>query len=292
MESLADATSADKAPRAPWWRRLGASLWRITRVVLLAYLLIVGYALFLEDSLIYFPTVYPYGDWKPQGLRFEDARFEAADGTRLHGWYVPKENAKAAVLFCHGNGGNITHRVPILRILHDRVGVSVLIFDYRGYGRSEGKPNEKGVLEDARAARAWLAAREKIPETDVVLMGESLGGAVAVDLAAYDGARALILESTFSSLPDVAAYHYPILPAHWAMRTRFNSADKIGRYHGPLFQSHGDADTIVPLQFGERLFAAANEPKQFLLVPGHDHNDLMPAEVFDAIAEFVAGLPR
>ena len=138
------------------------------------------------------------------------------------------------MLFCHGNGGNITHRVDALKMLHRRAGVSVLIFDYRGYGRSEGKPSEAGVLADARAARAWLAAREKIAEADVVLMGESLGGAVAVDLAARDGARALVLESTFSSLPDVAAYHYPWLPVRWVMRTRFDSAGKIGDYHGPL----------------------------------------------------------
>ena len=111
-----------------------------------------------------------------------------------------RPNARAAVLFCHGNGGNITHRVERSRCCTGDVGVSVLIFDYRGYGRSEGKPSEAGVLADARAARAWLAAREKIAETDVVLMGESIGGAVAVDLAARDGARALVLESTFSSL--------------------------------------------------------------------------------------------
>ena len=177
-------------------------------------------------------------------------------------------------------------------MLQRRTGASVLIFDYRGYGRSEGKPSEEGVLADARAARAWLAAREKIPEALVVLMGESLGGAVAVDLAARDGARALVLESSFSSLPDVAAYHYPFLPVSWAMRTRFDSLSKIGNYHGPLLQAHGEADTIVPIQFGRRLFEAANQPKQFLLVPGHDHNDRMPVEFYDAVGAFLEGLAR
>ena len=150
-------------------------------------------------------------------------------------------------------------------MLHRRVGVSVLIFDYRGYGRSEGKPNEAGILADARAARAWLADREKIAEADVVLMGESIGGAVAVDLAARDGARALVLESTFNSLPDVAAYHYPWLPVRWAMRTRLDSAAKIGNYHGPLLASRTATPTrSCRLRFGRRLFEAANEPKQFL----------------------------
>lgn len=292
MELPTDKPLSGQNATSSLWRRLWSSVWRIVRVVLLAYIIVAVVAMVFEESLIYFPSVYPQGDWNPEGLRFEDAWFQAADGTRLHGWYVPKKNARAAVLFCHGNGGNLTHRAIILRLLHERVGVSVLIFDYRGYGRSEGKPSEQGVLSDALAARAWLAAREKIPETGVVLMGESLGGAVAVDLAARDGARALILESTFSSLPDVAAYHYPILPVRWAMRSQFDSVGKIGEYHGPLFQAHGDADTIVPLQFGERLFDAANEPKQFLRVPGHDHNDLMPASYFDAVADFLEKVPR
>jgi fermentation-respiration switch protein FrsA (DUF1100 family) len=260
-------------------------------VALLAYLVVVGAMMFLEDSLIYFPSVYPEGDWNPQGLSFEDAWFQAADGTRLHGWYVPKQNARAAVLFCHGNGGNLTHRVDTLLMLHRRIGASVLIFDYRGYGRSEGTPNEAGVLADARAARAWLAAREKCRATDVVLMGESLGGAVAVDLAARDGARALVLESTFSSLPDVAAYHYAWLPVRWAMRTRFDSVAKIGDYHGPLLQAHGDADGIVPLRFARRLFEAAAEPKQFLLLRGHDHNDPMPPQFDAALAALMDRLP-
>jgi uncharacterized protein len=164
----------------------------------------------------------------------------------------------------------------------------VLIFDYRGYGRSEGKPSEAGVLADARAARAWLADREQLSSSDIVLLGESLGGAVAVDLAARDGARALVLESTFSSLPEVAAHHYPFLPVRWLMQTRFDSAAKIGDYHGPLLMAHGDADTIVPLSFGRRLFESANQPKRFLLLPHHDHNDPMPRAFYDAVAKLAA----
>jgi uncharacterized protein len=263
--------------------------WRVARGLLVAYLLIVVGMMFLEDHLIFFPMRYPGGEWRPGGLEFEDAWFASADGTRLHGWYVPCQGARAAVLFCHGNAGNVTHRAGALEMLHRRVGASVLIFDYRGYGRSEGKPSEAGILADARAARRWLAEREKIGEADVVVMGESIGGAVAVDLAARDGAKALVLESTFTSLPDVAAHHYPWLPVRWAMRTRLDSAAKIGDYHGRLLQSHGDADTIVPLRFGRGLFEAANEPKRFLLYHGHDHNDPMPAEYYDALADFLDG---
>jgi uncharacterized protein len=279
-----------------FWARHGLSLlsilWKIARVVAVAYLLVVGAAMFFEESMVFPASRYPAGDWHPAGIAFEDAWFKASDGTKLHGWYVPCRDAKETVLFCHGNGGNITHRIDLLRMLHDRVGASALVFDYRGYGRSEGSPSEAGILSDARAARAWLAARETIAESEIVMMGESLGGGVAVDLAARDGARALVLQSTFCSLPEVAAYHYPWLPARWLMRTRLNSLAKIGNYHGPLLQSHGDADTIVPFPLGRRLFDTANEPKQFLVIPGFDHNDGLPPQYFDALANFFAQLQK
>jgi uncharacterized protein len=302
--------------------RFGAMAWRLGRAALVAYLLFILFVMFLENALIYFPVVYPGGNWKPDGLVFEDAWFQSADGTRLHGWYVPRKNEEAvkgtvpfsrttaeqwtarksgqspespknapvALLYCHGNGGNLSHRAEALEKLHRLPGVSVLIFDYRGYGRSEGKPSEEGVLADARAARDWLAKKENIRPADVVLLGESLGGAAAVDLAARDGARAIVLESTFSSLPDVAAYHYPILPVRWLMHTRLDSAGKIGAYRGPILQAHGDVDTIVPIEFGRRLFEAANKPKQFLKLAGHDHNDMMPAEYYDELAKFLVQL--
>jgi len=169
-------------------------------------------------------------------------------------------------------------------------GVTVLIFDYRGYGRSEGKPSERGILEDGRAARAWLANREKVPEEKLVVMGESLGGAVAVHLAAEKQARALILESTFTSLPDVGKHHYPIFPVRLLMRSRLDSLAKIKEYRGPLLQCHGDADTIVPYKLGRRLFEAANEPKQFITFRGGDHNDLRDREYYEKLAAFLDGL--
>ena len=243
-----------------------------------------------ENSLIYFPSPHPEGDWEPPRFSPTDAWFQAADGTRLHGWYLPHPNPRAVVLFCHGNAGNITHRAEIMAVLNEFAETSVLMFDYRGYGRSEGKPDEEGVIADARAARAWLAEEAGIGEQDVVLIGRSLGGAVAVDLAAGDGARALVLESTFSSMPDVAAHHYPWLPVRLVMRTSFNSAEKIVNYHGPLLQSHGDADTIVPYRFGRRLFDAANEPKQFHTIAHGNHNDLQDLAYFEKLSAFLKEL--
>ncbi len=241
----------------------------------------------LERSLIFFPSRYPEGNWQPAGLHFDDAWFTSADGTRLHGWYVPHEHPRAAILFCHGNAGNLSNRAGLLRILHDRVGATVMIFDYRGFGRSEGKPGESGVLADARAARAWLADRAGIAEDQIVLMGRSLGGAVAVDLAARDGARALVLESTFTSISDVAKTMYPLLPLHLLVQTKLNSAEKIATYHGPLLQSHGTADRLIPYKIGCRLFDAANQPKQFVPIAGGDHNNPQSAEYYEALASFL-----
>jgi hypothetical protein len=263
---------------------------RVVRVALLLYLAVLLLAMLFENQLIFFPSKFPEGFWNPVGLAQEDVWLQSADGTTLHAWFVPHNAPAAFVLFCHGNAGNLTHREHILRSLRDVVGVSVLIFDYRGYGRSQGRPSETGILADARAARRWLAQRAGIAENQLVLMGESLGGAVAVDLAADGGARGLILESTFSSLADVAAYHYPWLPIRWLLRTKLDAVAKIAAYRGPLLQTHGDSDTIVPDHFGRRLFEAAKGPKQFLVIPGADHNDPRDRAYYEKLRAFVQGL--
>jgi fermentation-respiration switch protein FrsA (DUF1100 family) len=246
---------------------------------------------FFENSLIYAPSVYPSGRWQPVGLECEDAYFQSPDGTKLHGWYVPHERPRAVILFSHGNGGNLSHRGETVAAMVCRLQVSVLIYDYRGYGRSQGRPNEAGVLADGRSARAWLARRAGIAEADVVLFGESLGGAVAVDLAAHDGARGLIVENTFSSLPEIAAHHFWWFPVRLLMRTRLDSAAKIGNYHGPLLQIHAEQDSIVPVRFAKRLFDQANEPKTWITVAGADHNDPQTPEFYRAIEQFLDQLP-
>jgi len=259
--------------------------------VLVAYLALLLFLMFFEESLIFVPAKYPDGDFQPPGLAFEDAHFTAADGTRLHGWYLERRDAIAVLLFAHGNAGNLTHRADVLRVLHQHLPATVMIFDYRGYGRSEGTPTEEGILQDARAARAWLARRAGIAEAQIVLLGRSLGGAVMVDLATRDGARALILEGTFTSLPDVGAYHYPWAPVRLLMRTRLDSLAKIGNYHGPLLQSHGDADRIVPYELGRRLHdAVPGAAKKFLRIPAGDHNDPQPGWYYDELRAFLRGL--
>jgi uncharacterized protein len=273
--------------RGRWW-----PLWRVARVFLVAYLVVLVLVMLFEENLIFFPSKYPDGDWAPHGLHIEDAQFTAADGTKLHGWYVPHDNPIAHVLFFHGNAGNLTHRIDVLRELYHHVGAAVLIVDYRGYGKSDGKPNEQGVLQDGRAARKWLAERAGVAESEIVLMGRSLGSGVAVDLTTDVTPRALILENAFTSMPDVAAVHYPFLPVHLAMRTRLDSKTKIAGYAGPLLQSHGTEDEVIPFQLGQQLYEACpSGNKQFLPFEGMRHNDFHQREYYNAMRAFLKDLP-
>jgi fermentation-respiration switch protein FrsA (DUF1100 family) len=245
----------------------------------------------LERKGIFQPAKYPAGDWNPTAVLVQDANFTAADGTKLHGWYVRHPQPVGHALLLHGNAGNVTLLSETLRTLNRRHNLAVLALDYRGFGRSEGVPSEQGLYQDARAARKWLAEKDGIAEGDVILMGVSVGGAVAVDLAARDGCRGLVLASTFTSLPDVAQHHWPWLPMQAALSTRFNSLAKIEDYRGPLLLTHGDADEVVPYEQGLALFEAAPGPKRMITTPGSKHNDPQPEEYRVALDEFLRSLP-
>ena len=244
----------------------------------------------LDELFLFFPLKDPDGNWQPEGLDYQDVYFPSEDGTRIHGWYCPRENARAVLLYFHGNAGNLSHRARLLHHFQRQLRVAVLIFDYRGYGRSEGVPTVDGVLDDGRAARTFLSQHAGVGQSAIVLMGRSLGGAVAVQLAAESRPRGLILESTFSSLKDVASHHYPRL-ASLVPPDKLDSASRIAQYHGPLLQSHGEADRTIPFSSGMRLFRAANEPKQFVTVPGGDHNDPQTREYDVQLDRFLETLP-
>ncbi len=243
-----------------------------------------------DEFLALFPARFPQGNWQPAELIFEDCWFRTADGLRLHGWLLHRDRPKHVMLLVHGNAGNLSHRASLAQVLSDRYGASVLVFDYRGYGRSEGTPTIPGLLLDAQAARAYLAEREGVGVPDTILVGESLGGAIAVDLAAADGARALVLHSTFSSLKEVAAAHYPAVLVDAVVANRLDSVARIKQYRGPLLQVHGEADRTIPLALGSRLLDAANEPKEFVSLPGHDHNDPLPESYFVVLGRFLERL--
>jgi fermentation-respiration switch protein FrsA (DUF1100 family) len=259
---------------------------------LAVYAGIIGLMMSLEKSLIFFPASFPHGDWAPAELEFEDVFFSAGDGTKLHGWYVPAPHARGTLLLAHGNAGNLTGRADKIRLFQQRLHLNVFAFDYRGYGKSEGSPSEAGIIDDGQSALNWLAKHKGVESGRVVLYGESLGGGVMVDLASRSPCRALILESTFTSLPDVAASVFPWIPVRWLMRHRLDSASKIGRVSAPLLQLHGQSDRVIPFAIGQRLFQQAREPKQLVALPLHDHNDPLPDEWIEAMAAFLDRCPE
>jgi fermentation-respiration switch protein FrsA (DUF1100 family) len=268
---------------------------KIARAVLriLGLLAVVGALLLLfEKSLIYFPTSALEATPAGLGLAHEELSLRAEDGVRLHGWFLPVKDSRGSVLVCHGNAGNISHRLDRALLLQSRLRLDVLLFDYRGYGRSEGSPDEPGTYRDARAAYRWLREHGQPPER-ILIFGESLGSAVALDLAVSSAARALVLESPFTSIPDMARAVYPFLPVWPLVRTRYDNLAKIGRLRVPLLVLHGDRDNVVPFAQGRRLFEAAPEPKRFYAIPGASHNDtyIVGGEAYwRAIATFLESL--
>ncbi len=223
-----------------------------------------------QSSMMFFP--YATLDQTPAawGLTYEDVFLDTDDGVRLHGWYIPRQGAKRTLLFFHGNAGNISHRGDSVEIFH-RLGLNVFIFDYRGYGKSQGKPDEKGLYQDASAAWRYLNNEREFSQDDIILFGRSLGGAVAAKLAAEVQPGGLILESTFSSARDVANAVFPILSRMIFLRFDFNTTSHVRRVACPVLVLHSPNDEIIPFRLGEKVFQAANEPKSFVKMRG-DHN--------------------
>lgn len=273
----------------PRFRRFGSFSLRTAAVSYCGVLLLL---LFLENTLLYPAPKCPDGDWEAPYLEREDVTFTSADGTKLHGWLAQHADPRGVLMYCHGNGDCLGFLGPLMKELRDKYQLTVFAFDYRGYGKSEGSPSEPGILADAHAAQLWLAERTGCKPSDIILMGRSLGGGVAVDLAAKNGARALILQNTPTSMPDAAASMYWFAPVHWLMKNRYDSLSKIGRYTGPVLISHGTADTLVPFALGQRLFAGAkSEIKHFFPIEGGGHNDPEPPEYDAALEQFLSSLP-
>jgi len=239
-------------------------------------------------SFIYFPVRELAGRPADLGLEAEELHVTAADGVRLHGWWI-RGRGEAALVWYHGNAGNISHRLPNARELVRRFGLDVFLVDYRGYGLSEGAPSEAGLYADGLAACDEAGARGFAPEA-IVLFGRSLGAAIAVEVALARHVRAVILETPFRSIPAMAREHYPFVPT-FLIRTRFDAEAKIPRLGAPVLVLHGDRDGIVPLAHARRLFDLAPEPKRFFLIRGAGHNDTYVAggeAYFDAWREFLA----
>ena len=227
----------------------------------------------IERYFIYFPREKLEADPSLFGLAFEDIFFSAADGTELHGWFVPGRN-EVTWLWFHGNAGNISDRLENLKLLHDELGVNVFLFDYRGYGRSKGRPTEKGTYLDADAALGYLRSRSDVSSGRIIYFGRSLGAAVAVELATRQQPYGLILESPFLSVRHMARLAYRFLPIWAVVIDRYDSLAKIAKVEAPVLVLHGDEDDTVPIKAGKKLFDAVSAPKEFFTVQGAGHNDV------------------
>ncbi|MHB9074783.1 MAG: alpha/beta hydrolase [Desulfobaccales bacterium] len=226
---------------------------------------------FSEKGIVFFPDPHLVGTPQDVGLEYEDVWFETADGVQLHGWWVPATGAPVLVWF-HGNAGNISHRLENIQLLHDLVGVQVFIFDYREYGRSQGRISREGTFLDAAAAYRCVAETRGVSAEDIVLFGRSLGTALATDLAVKHPCRALILESAFTNSSDMAKMLAPFL-FDWRPRVPYDNLRKIDKVKAPVLIVHGEDDEIIPVEMGRRVFAAANSPKDLYIIPGAHHND-------------------
>jgi fermentation-respiration switch protein FrsA (DUF1100 family) len=273
--------------------------WRVP--LLVAGILGTGMFLGLEKYAIYVPERAIETTPQDEGLAYEDVWFPATDGVRLHGWLVPAPDARFTLVWFHGNAGNISHRVDNIKSLHRSLDrgllPNVFIFDYRGYGNSAGSHSdlsEEATYRDADGALAYLAGRQDLARTKFVYFGRSLGAAIAVEAARRRPPAALILETPFTSIKDMARLALPFLPVGALLRTKYDSLSKIPEIRVPLLLLHGDRDDVVPYEQGRRLFEAANQPKTFYTIRGARHNDTYIVggqPYFDAWARFLSSLP-
>jgi fermentation-respiration switch protein FrsA (DUF1100 family) len=259
---------------------MGSMLTSFFVVLFVAYL-VLGVLLYIMQPVFLYSPIQEISDTPGElGMYFENVVFETEDGLRLNGWYIPAENTQFTVLFCHGNGGNIMHRLDSINIFYN-FGLNCFIFDYRGYGSSEGKTSEEGTYLDAMAAYKWLTDEKKISPNDIVIFGRSLGGSIAAQLAIRVEARALTIESAFTSYVDIGRRFYPYMPVRWFARFRYKTIDYIKDVRCPVMIIHSRNDEIMPFEFGRELYEVANEPKEFVEIFG-SHNDgfLVSAEIY------------
>ncbi|UCE60877.1 MAG: alpha/beta hydrolase [Phycisphaerales bacterium] len=251
-------------------RKRRFSLVRLVFIAVLTYVGVCIFARVFQTRLIYFPSQGYDSSPADIGLAFEDLTLKTDDGVSIAAWYVPHPQARGTILFCHGNAGNISDRLFDVKEFHS-LGFNVLIFDYRGYGRSSGSPNEVGTYVDAETAWRFLTQTVGEPAQRIVLFGRSLGGAVAIELAHRHTPAALVVESTFTNLVDVGRVHYRYLPVDWLLTNRYDSLSKVGQITCPKLFAHGLQDKLIPFELGRQLYNKAASPKRFMETPG-GHN--------------------
>lgn len=246
---------------------------QIFGLFLILSICLFAYVKYFERKGIYYPTKTIQRTPAHIGLEYEDIFFDTADGIKLNAWFIPAENSRGTLLFCHGNAGNIGHRCEIIKIFH-QLRLTVFIFDYRGYGRSQGRPNEAGLYQDARSALQYLVDKKGIAADTIIIYGKSIGANVAIELAAKVKAQALISESGFTSAAEMGRKLFPYLPVKWLISVKYDALSKIRDIAIPKLIIHSRDDEIIPFSQGERLFQAAPGPKEFYQMRG-GHNDAL-----------------
>lgn len=254
------------------------------------YLALIVILYILQDRLLYHPSAHFSGTPSAIQAEWKDVYFESVDGLRLHGWYLPHEESEYAVLFSHGNGGNISDRLQLLDWMNESR-ISVFIYDYRGYGKSEGTPTEKGLYQDIEAAWRYLTRDQSYDPSQIILFGRSLGGPVSAYLGQNVDAGGLVLESTFTRLKDIASEAYPMIPSR-LVRPKFPTLDYLSQSSAPVMVMHSREDPLIGFQHARKLYEKAPEPKTFVeLWGGHNNNFVESQEVyFRAWKEFIANL--
>ncbi|MCK4995128.1 MAG: alpha/beta hydrolase [Candidatus Omnitrophica bacterium] len=244
---------------------------RILIPILIFSVFMFAYLKYFERKGIYYPTKEIEFTPIDAGLKYEDVFFNTDDGLKLNGWFIPAEDPRGTLLFCHGNAGNISHRIEIIKVFN-KLNLNVFIFDYRGYGRSQGSPAEEGLYRDAQAAYKYVVSRKNINKGAIVIYGKSIGANVAIDLASNVTVAALISESGFSSSYDMGRELFPYLPVKWIISIKYDALTKIKNITIPKLIIHSQDDEIVPFKLGKKLFEAAPQPKEFYQMQG-GHND-------------------
>ena len=255
----------------------------------IAVALVVIYLRYIEKRSLFYPAreiEYLPGEL---GMDFEDVFFKTPDNLELNGWFVPTKDAAYTILFCHGNAGNISHRLEKLKFFQE-LGNNVFIFDFRGYGRSKGAPSEKGLYNDVQGAYNYLLSRKIAPE-QIIGYGESIGGAVIIDLVFQNRLGGLIIDSSISNAKDMVKIIYPFLP-YWVFSSRWDSVNKIRSITIPKLIIHSINDEIVPYKLGRKLFESAPEPKDFLQIRGGHNSCFFESEhiLKEKIADFLKKL--
>jgi pimeloyl-ACP methyl ester carboxylesterase len=245
--------------------------WSLVLILLAAYLVLVVWVFLFQSRLIYFPYKKLVATPEDIGLIYESVEFTTPDGTQLHGWFIPHPDPRATVLFCHGNAGNISHRLDTARILQ-QLRLNTLLFDYRGYGHSRGLPSEQGTYQDVQAAWDFLTRQQGITPGRIVLFGRSLGGAIASWLATQVPAGGLIVESVFTSIPDLGTELYPFLPVRILSRFQYPTREHLRQTRLPVLIVHSQEDEIVPYRHAQALYEVAHSPKALLQIRG-GHNE-------------------